>query len=890
MTEPTGLKHILVLDDDADFRALLRNYLGKLFDRVEVQEYDPVARGVPGEDFDWSRYDVLILDYYLCISNVTGLDILQANRKNKLFPAAIMLTGAGSEEVAVRAVKAGVYDYLRKEKLDKEQLKRSILNAFEQHKDEQQRLSELTNQSLAFNKALFYQELESKLDRSGKERVLLLIQLDDDQMLEQRLGGILRDNIVRHIARRSFEVFQVGECHPHITRLGDAAVALLIDKPESRKTLDFNMNGLCAHLKKRPYKFDDKKFRFTVSIGVVEIPRSGRSADRLIQQARRAAELATHTEGNSFHFFAAEDEPALSPEPAAEPSAGDPGQASATPASELVIDADLADALDDIVEEAPEPPPVLPSSLEFPQDEAPSEAEPPVAVSPVVPEPPPPSPETATAAPAPPVAAKPPPSPEPEPVPAPQPATPAPAPATPAAPAAPPDLALEPLAPSSTEPATPAQAPEAATPAPRRELTLEPVERAAAPAPGPIPAATPPQAPPPPAVRPAPAAKAPPAPTPSIAPKTPPAPAPRPSAGPTPAGSAPPPAAKAARPAPPATPAAAPAKPGPGPTKPAAAAPTAKPASPAARPAAAPAPAAPPKPAAPAPKPAAPAGKAAPAAPRPASDEIELDEATLSEAARSIRKAFAEKRVVQTFQPVMPLFNEEGVEVPEVYRVRLQLIDRDGTVHTEDFVYAEANTPDFQKFIDRWLLRETIGRVVNNPGSDQVFIIRISEPSLADPGLFNWLRKLLSGLDKQRPGKSIALEMSAPDFTNQQKKAAALITYLGKSQGFRFVMAQVREPDEAKPLSGGGSGIELLKVGTETLQKLKATPAAAGQTGSMFDGLVGKGVQVIAEGVEDATTLTNVISAGAHYAMGNFIGEPTQHIDDSTNVESFEIT
>jgi EAL domain-containing protein (putative c-di-GMP-specific phosphodiesterase class I) len=58
----------------------------------------------------------------------------------------------------------------------------------------------------------------------------------------------------------------------------------------------------------------------------------------------------------------------------------------------------------------------------------------------------------------------------------------------------------------------------------------------------------------------------------------------------------------------------------------------------------------------------------------------------------------------------------------------------------------------------------------------------------------------------------------------------------------------------------------------------------------MFDGLVGKGVQVIADGVEDATTLTNVISAGAHYAMGNFIGEPTQHIDDSTNVESFEIT
>ena len=152
MTDKAGLKRLLILDDDADFRKLLLHYLRKIFSGVEIEEFDPVARGVPGEDFDWSRYDVLVLDYYLCIHNVTGLDILQANRKNRLFPAAIMLTGAGNEEVAVRALKAGVYDYLRKENLDKDQLRRSILDAFEKHKVEQQRLSELTNQSNAFNK------------------------------------------------------------------------------------------------------------------------------------------------------------------------------------------------------------------------------------------------------------------------------------------------------------------------------------------------------------------------------------------------------------------------------------------------------------------------------------------------------------------------------------------------------------------------------------------------------------------------------------------------------------------------------------------------------------------------------------------------------------------
>jgi EAL domain-containing protein (putative c-di-GMP-specific phosphodiesterase class I)/GGDEF domain-containing protein len=696
-----------------------------------------------------------------------------------------MLTGAGSEEVAVRAVRAGVYDYLRKEKLDKEQLKKAILNAYEEHKEEQQRLSELTNQSQAFNKALFYQKLESADNEDGKDRVLLVVELDDAHTLEERVGAILRDNIVRHVAHRSFEVFQVGECHPHITRLGDAAVALLIDKPGSAKTLEFNMEGLCAHLKKRPYKFDDKKFRFTVSIGVVEVPRSRRSAERLIEQARRAVEIAGRArDRNSFHIF--------------QPDVDAPGEAGAPEVAPEALPAFHtgpagAPAPGSVPEEIGEPESLPARGTEAPAS-ARSHAEP---------------------------AAKP-------------------------APVSVPSL--EP----AEAPAIPSAEPPAAT---TPELTLE-AER-----PAPFPAARP-------AATPSPKE---PAATPPVRPKAP-SPAPAPVAAPKPPASAakmPPAPGRKTAPAPPVKPA--PTKPG----KPVQAAVKPEQTSVAqARKTV----------------PAASAQVAAKPAPKPASDEIQLDESTLGEEARKIRQAFTEKRIVQTFQPVMPLFNEEGVEAPEVYRVHLQLIDRDGNAKTEDYIYAEANTPDFQKFIDRWLLRETIGRVVNNPKSDHVFVIRISEASLADPALFNWLRKLLGGLDKQRPGKSIALEMTASEFQNQQKKASALVAYLGKSQGFRFALAQFAQPDDLRSLAGDQQGIDLLRVGHEMLHKLKATPAAAGTTGSLLDNLVGKGMQVIVDDIQDATTLTNVISTGAHFAMGNFIGEPMQHIDDSTNVQTFEIT
>lgn len=123
-------RKILILDDDADYRKLLLTCLGGIFENTELVEYDPVSLGVPGKDYNWSDYDVLILDYDLRDDRATGLDILQANRGNPDFPLTIMLTGAGNEDVAVTALKAGVCDYFRKEKISKGQLQDSVRNAF----------------------------------------------------------------------------------------------------------------------------------------------------------------------------------------------------------------------------------------------------------------------------------------------------------------------------------------------------------------------------------------------------------------------------------------------------------------------------------------------------------------------------------------------------------------------------------------------------------------------------------------------------------------------------------------------------------------------------------------------------------------------------------------
>lgn len=119
----SNLEKILIIDDNSDYRKLIKTFISKLLPNVEVIEYDPVFEGVPDENFDWSEIDVLLLDYHLSIVGTTGLDILHKHHKKPEFPATIMLTGEGTEEIAIRALKSGIYEYQPKQSLTKDKLK-----------------------------------------------------------------------------------------------------------------------------------------------------------------------------------------------------------------------------------------------------------------------------------------------------------------------------------------------------------------------------------------------------------------------------------------------------------------------------------------------------------------------------------------------------------------------------------------------------------------------------------------------------------------------------------------------------------------------------------------------------------------------------------------------
>jgi CheY-like chemotaxis protein len=130
---------VLVVDDSKDYVALLNRLLSRAFPGIEMEAYDLERHGQPSEDFDWSRYDLMFLEYQLGAGE-NGVDWLQKLRSRPAFPPTIILTAEGDEYVAVRAIRAGAADYVNKKDVSPERLRRlieSVLSFDEQMQEEQ---------------------------------------------------------------------------------------------------------------------------------------------------------------------------------------------------------------------------------------------------------------------------------------------------------------------------------------------------------------------------------------------------------------------------------------------------------------------------------------------------------------------------------------------------------------------------------------------------------------------------------------------------------------------------------------------------------------------------------------------------------------------------------
>ncbi|WP_279389065.1 hybrid sensor histidine kinase/response regulator [Hymenobacter gummosus] len=149
----SGAKKILLVDDNEHDRLLYRRFLGKHIgpETFEVFEASSGDQGLAL--FQERQPDCVLLDYNLLDTDGLAVlaDLLQLTPPDTL--CVVMITGGGSEQLAVRALNNGALDYLVKGHFDPELLCKTVLHAIEknewrQHLARQHQELQAVNQQL----------------------------------------------------------------------------------------------------------------------------------------------------------------------------------------------------------------------------------------------------------------------------------------------------------------------------------------------------------------------------------------------------------------------------------------------------------------------------------------------------------------------------------------------------------------------------------------------------------------------------------------------------------------------------------------------------------------------------------------------------------------------
>lgn len=119
---------VLIVDDEDPFRLAIEMAL-KL-DGYAAKSYSSPEIAI--EALKEESYDVMIVDFYM--PGMNGIEFMLWMKEHGIDTPVIMLTAAGSETTAVEVMKAGAYEYFRKDQINTSHLASVIKSVHEKHR------------------------------------------------------------------------------------------------------------------------------------------------------------------------------------------------------------------------------------------------------------------------------------------------------------------------------------------------------------------------------------------------------------------------------------------------------------------------------------------------------------------------------------------------------------------------------------------------------------------------------------------------------------------------------------------------------------------------------------------------------------------------------------
>lgn len=278
MSDNNTIIKILAIDDDVVDQKVLKRALKKSSLRYDLDIACNVE--MANEYMLTMPYDCILVDYMLPGTN--GLEFMESLKSKNLKHeyALIMLTGEGTESVAVSAMKAGAHDYLIKNDLDVKILEITIFNAVNniKMKRELQKAKEQLEE-LAFydsltglvNRHVFEDRLMQQIELGKREErnfLVAIMDLNGFKGINDNFGHQAGDLILKIISERMVSCVREADT---VARYGGDEFALIMSiNPHSETGFQRAAAVIAGKIQNvicQPIKYKDEYLTVGISIG-----------------------------------------------------------------------------------------------------------------------------------------------------------------------------------------------------------------------------------------------------------------------------------------------------------------------------------------------------------------------------------------------------------------------------------------------------------------------------------------------------------------------------------------------------------------------------------------------------------------------------------------------
>jgi diguanylate cyclase (GGDEF)-like protein len=311
---PSSNPKVLIIEDDQAVRNVMAAGL-QMHDYVVLQ----AENGQQGQTFlHEEEPDIVLLD--LRLPDADGIDILRIIKQSFPQMPVIIVSGQGTMEDAIQAMRLGASDYITKPITQITLIEKSISQALlhtamaqEQQKtqakliEKESRIHHLAHHDPLTNlpnRVLFHDRLEQmmiKAHRTSRQVALLFLDLDRFQQVNKTLGHDTGDQLLKIVANRLQSAIRKSDT---VVRMGGDEFAVILDDIKNQQDVSFVAGKILQSLAE-VITVGEYELYTTTSIGISLFPDDSEEVEGLMRCAETAMYRVKDGGKNSYQYYTA---------------------------------------------------------------------------------------------------------------------------------------------------------------------------------------------------------------------------------------------------------------------------------------------------------------------------------------------------------------------------------------------------------------------------------------------------------------------------------------------------------------------------------------------------------------------------------------------------------